>query len=98
MLYHSTRNKQITASPAEALLRGLAPDGGLFLPDSFEAAKIDLEKTLSMTSNEISAEILSKFFTDFSRFTPRGIPVSSAASPRPLLGAIGVVEKRDLVR
>ena len=67
MLYHSTRNKQITASPAEALLRGLAPDGGLFLPDSFEVAKIDLEKTLSMTSNEISAEILSKFFTDFSR-------------------------------
>ncbi len=67
MLYYSTRNKQITASPAEALLRGLAPDGGLFLPDSFAAAQINPEKTLTMTSNEISAEILSKFFTDFTK-------------------------------
>ncbi len=67
MLYYSTRNKQITASPAEALLLGLAPDGGLFLPDSIAAAKIDLNATLKMTSNEISAEILSKFFTDFTK-------------------------------
>ncbi len=67
MLYYSTRNKQITASPAEALLRGLAPDGGLFLPDSLAAAKMDLAATLTMTANEISAEILSRFFTDFSK-------------------------------
>ncbi|MBQ8404283.1 MAG: threonine synthase [Clostridia bacterium] len=67
MLYYSTRNNQITSSPAEALLRGLAPDGGLFLPESFESAQINLEKTLTMTSNEISAEILSKFFTDFTK-------------------------------
>ncbi len=67
MLYYSTRNKQITASPAKALLLGLAPDGGLFLPDDFTAAKIDLAGTLTMTSNEISAEILSKFFTDFTK-------------------------------
>ena len=66
MLYYSTRNKQITATSAEAVLRGIAPDGGLYLPESFEPAKIDLASILTMTSNEISAEILSKFFTDFS--------------------------------
>ena len=66
MLYYSTRNKNIKATSAEAVLWGLAPDGGLFLPESFGEAKISLENTLTMTSNEISAEILSKFFTDFS--------------------------------
>ncbi|MBQ8448083.1 MAG: threonine synthase, partial [Clostridia bacterium] len=66
MLYYSTRNKSLTATSAEAVLRGIAPDGGLFLPESFELAAIDLEATLKMTSNEISTEILSRFFTDFS--------------------------------
>lgn len=66
MLYYSTRNNAITATPSEAVLAGIAPDGGLFLPESFENAQIRLEDTLSMTSNEISAEILSRFFTDFS--------------------------------
>ena len=66
MLYYSTRNKAVEATPAEAVLAGIAPDGGLFLPESFESAKIRLEDTLKMTSNEISAEILSRFFTDFS--------------------------------
>ena len=28
----------------------------------------------------------------YARYTPRGIPVSSAASPRPLFGAIGLVD------
>jgi len=66
MLYYSTRNKQVTATSPEAVLRGIAPDGGLYLPESFERAEIHLENTLKMTSNEISAEILSKFFDDFS--------------------------------
>ncbi|MBQ9746199.1 MAG: threonine synthase, partial [Clostridia bacterium] len=66
MMYYSSRNKGIKATSAEAVLMGIAPDGGLFLPESFEGAKICLEETLKMTSNEISAEILSRFFTDFS--------------------------------
>jgi threonine synthase len=66
MFYYSTRNETIKATSAEAVLMGLAPDGGLFLPEGFESAKIRIEDILSMTSNEISAEILSRFFTDFS--------------------------------
>ena len=31
MQYNSTRNHKQTASPAEAVLRGIAPDGGLYL-------------------------------------------------------------------
>src|SRR3989338_10188028 len=35
MLFHSTNRKIKNASLPEAILQGLAPDGGLFLPDSF---------------------------------------------------------------
>ena len=34
MLYQSTRCAELTASPAEVVLQGLAPDGGLFVPSS----------------------------------------------------------------
>ena len=36
MIYYSTRNKTVKATSAEAVLQGLAPDGGLFMPESFE--------------------------------------------------------------
>ncbi len=66
MFYYSSRNKNIKSTSLDAILQGIAPDGGLFLPENFDEAKVSLEKMITLTSNEISAEILSKFFTDFS--------------------------------
>lgn len=77
MLYYSSRNKNLKSSSADAILCGIAPDGGLYLPENFEEAKISLENIIKMTSNEISIEILSKFFTDFSHDEIKEI-VSSA--------------------
>ena len=34
MIYHSTRNKALTVSSAEAIAQGIATDGGLFVPGS----------------------------------------------------------------
>ncbi len=65
MFYYSSRNKNITASSLDAVLRGIAPDGGLYLPSDFEEAKLSLEDIVKMTSCEISSEILSRFFSDF---------------------------------
>jgi threonine synthase len=36
MRYYSTRNPQHTASLSEAVFRGLTPDGGLYLPETFD--------------------------------------------------------------
>ena len=36
MIYQSTRNAALTATATQAVLRGLAPDGGLYVPDRFE--------------------------------------------------------------
>lgn len=66
MFYYSSRNKNIKSSSLDAILQGIAPDGGLYLPENFHEAKVSLEKIITLTSNEISAEILSVFFTDFS--------------------------------
>jgi threonine synthase len=35
MLYYSTSNRDVKSTLKEAVLKGLAPDGGLYMPDSF---------------------------------------------------------------
>ena len=41
MLYHSTRCKENTVDSAQAVLNGLAPDGGLYVPEALP--QIDIE-------------------------------------------------------
>ncbi len=67
MLYQSTRNNQEQISASSAILRGIAPDGGLYMLKSFKELDFDWEKTLSMTTLEIAEYVLSTLFTDFSR-------------------------------
>ena len=62
MLYHSTRNLHLTADSAAAVLRGLAPDGGLYMPQAIPA--FDWQKCLNGTAQEISAMILSALLPD----------------------------------
>jgi len=57
MLYHSTRNLHLTADSAAAVLRGLAPDGGLYMPAALTA--FDWQKCLAGSAQEMSAMILS---------------------------------------
>ncbi len=69
MLYRSTRNDQDTGiSSAEAIKRGLAPDGGLYLPESFPALTKDFMDTLlTMDYPHRAAEILHLFLDDYSK-------------------------------
>jgi len=46
MLYYSTHNKLHTASLREAVLRGLAPDGGLYMPEEIPVFPPAFFKTL----------------------------------------------------
>ena len=56
MLYHSTRNRSLTANSAQAVLEGLAPDGGLYMPAALPA--FDWQNCLKGTSLNMSADIL----------------------------------------
>ncbi len=41
MLYHSTRNNEFIVDSAQAVLSGLAPDGGLYVPSALPALDVD---------------------------------------------------------
>ncbi len=62
MFYLSTRNQKIKKTPSEAVLQGIADDGGLYMPESFENAKFPMERLSLLTGKEISATVLSLLF------------------------------------
>ncbi len=62
MLYHSTRSQGPHVDSAQAVLTGLAPDGGLYMPAALPA--FDWRKCLEGTSIEMSERILSALLPD----------------------------------
>ncbi len=64
--YISTRdeNKKVTAS--KAIVSGLSDDGGLFIPESFENIKFNLDELYSLPYRELTKSILKPFLDDFS--------------------------------
>ncbi len=57
MRYHSTRSNQSFVDSAQAVLEGLAPDGGLYMPENLP--EFDWKACLNGTSQEMSTQILS---------------------------------------
>lgn len=66
MKYFSTRSEKNTANGPQAILKGIAPDGGLYTPLDFSAMQIDVESMLGMSAVEISAEVIGRILPDFS--------------------------------
>lgn len=66
MKYISTRGYDRKYSASEAIIEGLAPDGGLFVPESIPAlSKDEILEMKNMQFYEISARVLSKYLSDF---------------------------------
>ena len=62
MLYHSTRSDMAFVDSAQAVLEGLAPDGGLYMPAQLPA--FDWKACLQGTSQEMATQILSALLPD----------------------------------
>ncbi len=62
MLYHSTRSQEPYVDSAQAVLTGLAPDGGLYMPAALPA--FDWKQCLEGESQEMSTAILSALLPD----------------------------------
>jgi len=68
MRYESTREGRPFLSAAQAILAGLAPDGGLLTPESIpRLSEGDLEALIPLTYQERAEFILARYLTDFSR-------------------------------
>ena len=65
MRYNSTRNHSLTASPAEAVLRGIAPDGGLYLCDP-TTLPLDPAEMLQKDFTEMAEAVLGRLLPDYS--------------------------------
>ena len=65
ILYKSTRSEDTEVKASEAILKGLANDGGLFVPESIPALDKSLEELSTMTYQEVAYEVMKLFLTDF---------------------------------
>ena len=66
MNYISTRNNQKNFTFKEVFLKGLADDGGLFVPKSIKSFnKQELNNLKSLNYNDLAAEIIYPFIGDF---------------------------------
>ena len=65
LFYRSTRSKNETVKASQAILKGLADDGGLFVPESVPALDKTLEELSNMTYQETAYEVMKLFLTDF---------------------------------
>ncbi|MDE5777850.1 MAG: threonine synthase [Lachnospiraceae bacterium] len=63
--YKSTRNSNETATASQAILKGLAENGGLFVPDSIPELDVDLNDLAKMNYQEVAYEVMSRMFSDF---------------------------------
>ena len=62
MQYHSTRNHTLTVDSAQAVLNGLAPDGGLYVPAALP--QIDVSACLAEDTMAMAARIIGAMLPD----------------------------------
>ncbi|MDD3895231.1 MAG: threonine synthase, partial [Syntrophomonadaceae bacterium] len=66
MEYQSSRGQVCAVKAAEAIVMGIAPDGGLFVPDYIPQLKSDFITAMSnMTYRQRAEAILALYLTDF---------------------------------
>ena len=63
MIFYSTRNPQNRATLHEAILQGLAPDGGLFVPAHFPKAAWD-KSWNQLSESKFAHRVLEPWFAD----------------------------------
>ena len=66
MRFISTRGGEKDISPSQAIINGIAKDGGLYVPLSFPNLFEKIKEKIDITYEEISFEVIKEFFTDFS--------------------------------
>ena len=65
MKYISTRGQSPAKTFTEILLGGLAPDGGLYLPEQYpKVTRAELDAWRNLSYADLAFEVLSKFATD----------------------------------
>ncbi len=65
LYYQSTRGDQKRVLSAEAIIKGIADDGGLFVPETIPRINKDLYKLKNIDYKELAFLIMKEFLTDY---------------------------------
>ena len=63
--YQSTRSKEYSVTASQAILKGLADDGGLFVPNVIPKLEVSMEELAGMDYKETAWQVMKEFLTDF---------------------------------
>lgn len=67
LLYQSTRDKKNQVTASQAILQGLATDGGLYVPTQIPKLSLDFGTLKNATYQEIATRVLSAFLDDYTK-------------------------------
>lgn len=65
LMYTSTRKSKETVTASQAILKGLASDGGLFVPTSIPVLDVTIDELAAMDYKQTAYEVMKLFLTDF---------------------------------
>ncbi len=65
IIYKSTRDDSVQVKASQAILKGLAPDGGLYVPDSIPALDKSFEELSKMDYKGVAYEVMKLMLDDF---------------------------------
>lgn len=65
LLYRSTRGEKKAYTASEAVLQGLAKDGGLFVPDQIPLLQRPISEFAGLSYQETAYEVMKLFLTDY---------------------------------
>ncbi len=65
VMFRSTRDAQNRVTASQAILKGLAEDGGLFVPEQIPQLDVPLEALAGMSYHETAYAVMKQFLTDY---------------------------------
>lgn len=72
MRYRSTRGGKDAFTASQAVLQGLAADGGLFMPETLPVLKKSLRELSALSYQDLAWEVMKEFLTDYTEEELRG--------------------------
>ena len=65
VMYHSTRSDSRLVSAAEAIVSGIAADGGLYVPTELPRLTVPPAELAALSYQDLAGQIMSLFLPDF---------------------------------
>ena len=65
LMYRSTRNAENRVTASQAVLKGLAEDGGLYVPEQLPKLDVPVEALAGMSYHETAYTVMKQFLTDY---------------------------------